>query len=124
MAYDPNRAPEAADWLSLDEAERLKAALQYHQRIRFRAGSVRLHAAMHVTIENQIAEGHAGALAALDRLLGEGLDRHEAIHAIGAVAAEQIYHVLKESRPFDEAEYNRRLATLNATSWRRGDFSA
>jgi hypothetical protein len=118
MSYDPNRAPEPVTWLSLDEAERLDGVLRYHQQVRFRADNVRLHAAVHVTVENQLAEGHAGATRALDRLLAEGLDRHEAIHAIGAVATEQIYHALK-GRPFDAAEYDRRLAALDAVSWRR-----
>jgi hypothetical protein len=42
-----------------------------------------------VAVETQLAEGHAEATAALDRLLQEGLDRHEALHAIGSVLAEE-----------------------------------
>ena len=123
MSYDPNRGPDREVWLSLDEDERLDAVLRYHQRIRFRVGNVRLHAAVHAIVENQLAEGVASVTAALDRLMSEGLDRHEAIHAIGAVATEQIYHTLKGSRPFDAAEYDRRLAALDAASWRRSGES-
>jgi len=119
MSYDPKRGPDREVWLSLDEDERLDAVLRYHQRIRLRAGNVRLHAAVHAIVENQLAEGVASVTAALDRLTSEGLDRHEAIHAIGAVATEQIHHALKDSRPFDAAEYDRRLAALDAASWRR-----
>jgi NAD-dependent DNA ligase len=108
--------PEA--WLELDEGEQAEAVLRYHKRHRTRAGSMRLHAFIHATVETQLAERHAAATAALERLLREGLDRHEAIHAIGSVVAEQI-HGAMQGTAFDASEYEHRLNRLDAASWRR-----
>jgi hypothetical protein len=50
-------------------------------------------------VEAQIALGAetpAGRIA--ERLISEGLDRHDAIHAIGMVLAEHIYDVLKTTK--------------------------
>jgi hypothetical protein len=48
--------------------------------------SIRAHAANHVIVENQLAMGDATVVpATLARLMQEGLDRHDAIHAIGSV---------------------------------------
>jgi hypothetical protein len=46
-----------------------------------------------------------------------GLDRHEAVHAIGSVVAAQLYAVLQH-RAFDSVEYEARLDALTADSWR------
>jgi hypothetical protein len=120
MRYDPGIAPDPARWLELDESERLAAVRKHHKRARERSGSPEAHAAIHVAVETQLAEGHAGANGALERLLMEGLDRHDAIHAIGSVLAGEIFQVLKFKRPHDETEYTRKLAALTATAWRGG----
>jgi hypothetical protein len=47
---------------------------------------VKLHAVMHVIIENQVALGdEVPAQRTLRRLMAEGLDRHQGIHAISSV---------------------------------------
>jgi hypothetical protein len=118
MRYDPMTGPAPEAWLELDEGEQADVVLRYHKRHRLRGGNMRLHAVIHATVETQLAEGHAAAAAALRRLVGEGLDRHEAIHAIGAVVADQIYATMKGTA-FDPAEYERRLHQLDLASWRR-----
>lgn len=80
------------------------------------AGSLPMHAIIHAAVETQLAEGHGHALKALRRLLDEGLDRHDAVHAVGSVLAEQIYGALKGSS-FDEAAYQQGLDALSAESW-------
>lgn len=35
----------------------------------------------------------------LERLLHEGLDRHDAVHAIGSVLSAHMYHIMKEQDP-------------------------
>jgi len=48
--------------------------------------SARAHAATHGIVENQAAMGHATVVpTTLDRLMRDGLDRHDAVHAIGSV---------------------------------------
>ena len=83
-----------------------------------------MHATVHTTVENQLAEGSPPEAAeALDALLKAGYSRHEAIHFIGAVVADEIYHILKEKRPADNeaiAENLRDLARQARREARRG----
>jgi hypothetical protein len=118
VRYDPEKPPDPNSWLELDEAEQLDAVLRYHKKIRFKAGSVKMHAVVHTAIETQLAEGHQAACDALERLLSDRLDRHEALHAVGAIFAEQLHAVLKNRRDFDNEEYERGLSELTVASWR------
>jgi len=82
--YDPLKAPDPEEWLELDEQERIDLAQDYHRRARIKLPSALLHANMHAIVENQIALGdETPARRVLQRLMNEGLDRHQAIHAIG-----------------------------------------
>jgi hypothetical protein len=73
-------------------------------------------------VEAQIslgAETPAGRVA--QRLISEGLDRHDAIHAIGMVLAEHIYDVLKTTKSDKDpnAPYFAALERLTAEDWGR-----
>ena len=119
--YDPLEAPEAEEWLALDEAERIRLAERYHRRARIRLPSIKAHAAIHAVVENQIALGdEIPVRATLDRLMEEGLDRHEAIHAIGLVLAEHMYDLLQAREPETQRieSYYAALARLTADDWR------
>jgi hypothetical protein len=120
LRYDPEIAPEPDEWLASTEADRLDAVRRHHRRARHHAGNPRLHAAIHVTVENQLAERHPDATEAMNRLVAEGLGRHEAIHALGSVVADEIFDILKSGQPHDPAVYSRRLQALTASA-RRGD---
>src|SRR3984893_2385088 len=120
--YDPLEAPEPEEWLALDEAERIRLAERYHRRAHIRVPSIKAHAAMHVVVENQIALGdELPVRATLDRLVGEGLDRHEAMHAIGLVLAEYIYDLARAREPETQRieSYYVALERLTADYWRR-----
>jgi hypothetical protein len=54
----------------------------------------------------------------MSRLTEGGLDRHEAIHAIGSVVAGQIYQVFHQ-RAHDPAAYAAELDKLTVESWRK-----
>jgi hypothetical protein len=83
--YDALIAPDPDEWLALDEQERIDAAEAYHRRERIRLPNAKVHATVHAIVENQIALGdETPAQRTLDRLMAEGLDRHDAIHAIGS----------------------------------------
>lgn len=72
-----------------------------------------LHIMFHGTVENQLAANDPEAVGlVLQALQRQGLDRHEAIHRVAAVQSEEVYAVLNEQRPFDKAEYVRRLWEL------------
>lgn len=130
--YDPSQAPDPAIWLELDESERLGLVLAYHLDAEAdvfdldnedEGPNPTLHAVIHVTVENQLALGDETVLITLDRLLRQGLDRHDALHAIGAVLAEHIFDVMKvENDPPDMRRYYERLRKLTARRWRKGQY--
>jgi len=79
---------------------------------------------MHVVVENQLALNDEPVVRALARLMKEGLSRHDAVHAIGCVVAEEIYDLLKQEDPADtvRARYYVAVERLTAATWRaKGD---
>ena len=119
--YDPLTAPDAEAWLAMDEGERIDLAQDYHRRKRIKAPNEKAHAVIHAVIENQLAEGVAPAVSALERMLAEGLDRHEAIHALGTVLAKHLSALMRKSSELGSdpnAHYLAALDKLSAASWR------
>ena len=80
--YDPDTSPRPAEWLQLDEAERLEIVTAYHRRHRIRLPNAELQAVIHVVVENQLALGEEAVARVVTRLETEGLSRHDAIHAL------------------------------------------
>lgn len=119
MLYDPHRHMDLEAWQALDESERIESVRQYHRRHRIRLAKETLHAATHVIVENQVALGDAfPARAVLLRLMEEGLDRHEAVHAIGWVLSEQLFSAPEAAGDLS-AQYVAKLNRLTAASWRK-----
>ena len=118
--YDPSKAPDAAEWLSLDEAERIEVVREYHLRSRISLPNVTAHAIAHAVIENQLAEGLPAARSALARLLADGLDRHESIHAMGSVLMAHLWNLTNKPPPEGDPNgpYLAALDELSADSWR------
>jgi hypothetical protein len=119
--YDPDHDPDSGEWLELDEQLRVAAVRRYHQRTRAKLPNLEMHAVAHAIVENQLAEGLPEAKRALGRLLGEGLDRHDAIHAIASVLMGHLWNLTNKPRsPGDpHAPYLAALDKLTAESWRR-----
>ena len=118
--YDPNHAPAASDWLAIDEDARLGLVSAFHAGDDVPLPSARLHAAIHVVVENQLAIGEVIVVDTLARLRGEGLSRHEAVHAIGSVLAERLVAALRgeltsETLP---TAYLKSLQSLSAEDWK------
>src|SRR6516225_7297815 len=125
MRYNADHPPDPKEWFELDESDRIDAVIAYHKRAKQPVGeNKRLHAVAHVIVENQIAVGDATVVpATLDRLMREGLDRHDALHAIGSVLVGIVFDAIKSPRGKEidvNAQYGRELAQLSAASWRRG----
>ena len=121
--YDASTAPDPEIWLELDEQERIDAVIDYHKRAKEPVGQDKtMHALAHVIVENQIAMGDATAVpATLERLMREGLDRHDAVHANGSVLMGIMFDVTTKKTGADvdiNAQYGRELAALTAKSWR------
>jgi hypothetical protein len=118
MRYDPEVAPDAARWQELGEAEQIMLAEAYHRQAGVELADTTVHAVMHVIIENQAAKGdELPVRRAIERLMGEGLDRHEAVHAVGSVLAAHLTDTLKAGAA-DNAAYNAAVERLTAESWR------
>ncbi len=116
QTYDPEKAPDAEAWLALDEATRTRLVEAAHQPLP--AGhppmpQPRLHASIHVVVENQLALGNPPTVrAAMDRLTRAGLGRHQAVHEVGTVVSSVIFDVVKARRPFNPAAYDAALDAL------------
>jgi len=106
----------------MDEVERVAAVETYHRRQRIRLPRETLHATIHTVVENQVAIGEGAVVETLARLRSEGLTRHEAVHAIGTVLAEQIFRALKGDSGAQSdlsGSYLDRVRRLTAAEWRR-----
>jgi len=55
--YDPDKTPNPQHWLAGDEEEKLHFVQQYHRKKHIRLPNARLHAVIHVLVENQVAPG-------------------------------------------------------------------
>ena len=121
MIYKPDEPLNSSEWLSLDEAERISLVKAHHNRIKTELPNATLHAAIHVTIENQLAEGIPEVQDAMVRLVKDGIDRHEVIHAIGSVLAKHIFNIAKgQTQGIDSnRKYLEDLSTLTVESWKK-----
>jgi hypothetical protein len=118
--YDPDQPIDPEEWAALDEAEREYLVERYHRKNRIRMPNSRLHAAIHVVVENQVAMGsEVPVQSALARLMGEGLTRHDAIHAIGSVLAGHMFDLMKGNVEGQDvnAAYYQQLKELTAEGW-------
>ena len=82
-----------------------------------------LHAVVHVVVEDQLALKEEMVVKTLVRLQSEGLNRHDALHAIGSVLAENLYELMQEEQDVTGERYRRyleRLQRLTAQNWRAG----
>ena len=127
VRYDPLNAPDPAQWLALDEGMRIQLVQDYHRRARVRLPNARVHAAMHAAVENQIALGdEIPVRRTVQRLMAEGLDRHEAIHAVAMALSGIMFDITRKPQSaqsvanVDPSEsYYAALEQLTAETWRQ-----
>lgn len=120
--YDPDHAPDPVEWLALDEDERLIRIEDYHLREGIELPNHRVHASFHLVVENQIALGdELPVRRVVARLMEEGMDRHEALHAVCTVLAVHLHEIMQggAARPISHAAYNEAVEKLTAEGWRR-----
>ncbi len=118
-SYDPLNAPDPDEWQSVDEQERIILVMEHHRKAGVELPNERLHATVHVIVENQIALGdEIPARATLERLIREGLDRHEAIHAVGNVLVDYMQELAGgAAAPNANERYYEELKKLKAAEW-------
>jgi hypothetical protein len=118
MNYQPDDPLDVQTWRAATEDERIEACLTAHAMLppwHPPVPNARLHASLHVVVEQQIASGEfPEMLPTLERLRKEGLSRHQAVHLISGIAAEALRHVMTQRVPFDREAYARSLRALKA----------
>ena len=121
LRYDPMTALDPEEWNDLDESERIALVKDFHKKARIRLPNADVHAAIHAIIETQIALGDEIPVGrTVERLLDEGLDRHDAIHAVGMTLTEHMQNLVREvEMPADpNTSYYAALERLTAEGWR------
>lgn len=92
--YEANRPPTPEQWLRLDPEERIEAARLHHlwpPRGHPAMPDRLLHARLHAQLETHLADGFQPLCDVIERLMGDGCTRHEALHAVE--------HVMLEGEP-------------------------
>ena len=123
--YDPSIEPDKDAWLEATESERLSAVLEFHENSNdsLDESALNIHSSIHVIVENQLAMGVELLPETMEKLMRQGLDRHEAIHAIGAIMCEDINEILRgEKAEFSPKQYRRKLEKITAKRWRKGQY--
>ena len=122
--YDPLEAPNPEEWLSLDEAERIRLVKDYHSRAcaprTQRCTPWRMSSSAQIALGDELPVRRKA-----QRLMAEGLDRHEALHAIGSVVMEHVFEILRTPGPVldpkadPNAAYFAALEKLTIEEWRQ-----
>ncbi len=121
--YDPMQAQDAAAWLDTPPEERVRLVTEYHAAAGMSGTGLRVHCGLHVTVENQIAQRDPPETAEkLRQLMAQGLDRHQAVHAIASVVLAHMRKMIGRTadRPGREAlaaTYVSGLKRMNARKW-------
>ncbi len=117
MTYDASVAPDAAAWLALDEQTRSDVVAEYHRvnRIPVARRDRMMHSAIHAIVETQIASNDPPEVTeAMTRLMAAGLERHEAVHAVGTTLARYMFSLSRGESTADDghARYREAVAQL------------
>ena len=86
----------------------------YPQEINGQIVSPFVHTVLHTIVDSQIrTEQPEFVVKTLNRLLGQGLEEHEALHAIIASFADIHFASFRQGKPFDQLDYQSRLGYLS-----------
>jgi len=122
--YDALIEPEPEIWLKLSEDERILLIENYveNNETNIEKEALIIHSSIHMVVENQLAENLEPTKETYNRLIRQGLNRHETIHAIGTAVTNDIYNMLQNKTKFNEKTYKNRLRKLTAKKWKKGKF--
>jgi len=123
--YDPSKQLSSDEWLDLEESERISLVRIFHEALDddLPEDAIEMHTMFHVIVENQLAEKVELIPETITKLTRQGLDRHEAIHAIAAIVSEDIFDLWKgNKKEFSPKQYRRKLENITAKRWRKGQY--
>jgi hypothetical protein len=117
VQYDADLPLDPAAWLAADEGERAAAVERHHrgrvERLHPKGYDRRMHARLHVIVENQVAEGVEATRRTIDRVVDSGVRRHVAVHMVIDALLQQI----GAGVDFDDAAWAARLDALDPADW-------
>lgn len=119
-AYDPFVPPDPGEWQALSELDQVALVIEYHRRAGLALPNAQLHAVLHTIVESQIAlDQEVPVAATMFRLQNEGLDRHQALHAVASVLAVHLQELMQGQRAGTDsnAPYYQDLYGLTANAW-------
>jgi hypothetical protein len=119
--YRADRDPQPQEWLGRLELERIEEVERYH-RLTVAAEELppklKLHATLHVLVENQLAmDDPQEAAMALSRLRREGMSRHQAVHAMGWLVSRYMDDAASKKSAIDRTGYCRELKGFGIQRW-------
>ena len=124
-SYFPDKSVNPVEWLALDEGERIALVRAFHDNLdnEMPDDALSIHSAIHAIVENQLAMGVELIPETIAKLTRQGLDRHEAIHAIGAILSEDLFDIHKgDTKEFSPKKYRRKLEKITAKRWSKGQY--
>jgi hypothetical protein len=119
-AYDPLVPPDPVAWQGLSELHQIALVEAYHRKAGIALPNAQIHAVLHTIVESQIAAGQElPVAAAMIRLQNEGLDRHEALHAVASVLTTHLQGLLQGEPGSSDPNtpYYEELYHLTAKEW-------
>lgn len=125
MTYNPNIQMQKTQWLEMDEGQRIAIVEAFHVQSNedIELEAMTLHATFHVIVENQIAQNVTIVEQTIAKLIRQGIDRHEAIHAISAIISEDILNAARgEGETFTIKKFRRKLEKITVKRWRKGQY--
>jgi len=124
--YDPLTAPNATAWLALDEGERMMLIIEAHKGEDLDEQQLQLHSSGHLIVENQLALEDPEVVLHFNRLMKEGLDRHNALHACAALVMEMMFNLFQTEQQNIGGDpntyYKKRLVQMTAEKWLNQDY--
>ena len=86
----------------------------YPQEINGHIVSPFVHTVLHTIVDSQIrTEQPEFVVKTFNKLIGQGMDEHEALHAIIASYADLHFSSFRQGKPFDQLDYQSRLSYLS-----------
>lgn len=107
-----------AEWLALDEDERVARIAEGHRvRNAPTGGDADAHATIHALVETRLALGDPHAVRAHDRFRAAGLTRHTTVHALASVVTRHMLASLERNEPPTDAEVERDFDALDPAAF-------
>lgn len=120
MSYDAD-APDAEAWAALDATDRRAAVASAHEGLvdALHPPTLRrsMHVGLHTTVETMWAQGEPHVVRTIDRLHGQGVRRHAAVHMVMSVLVRRMAALAEGKAPWSDAQWAEALDAIDPATW-------